>query len=105
MLKWYGLNSVKAILSQLIYAHSLDPQITYVIDPILDLRTLLSKLSDHNPGIIIAGDFNFPAIVWDEGIGCVQSSPAYGNEVNSLFIDTVILVLGSLLPNLLGIKI
>jgi len=41
---------------------------------VTNLRDSLSKISAHNPDIIIAGDFNFPSIKWEEGIGCIQSS-------------------------------
>ena len=57
--------------------------------PISELRDSLNKLSDHNPGIIIVEDFNLPAIQWEEGMGCIQSSPTYGNDVNYLFIETI----------------
>ena len=56
---------------------------------ISELRDSLNKLSDHNPGIIIAGDYNLLAIQWEEGKGCIQSSPTYGNDVNYLFIETI----------------
>ena len=40
-------------------------------DPITNLGASLNKISIHNPDIIIAGDFNFPSIEWEEGIGCI----------------------------------
>ena len=43
----------------------------------------------HNSGVITAGHFNFLAIQWEEGIGCIQSSPTYGIDVNYLFIEIV----------------
>ena len=61
--------------------------------PISELRHTLNKLPDHNAAIIIAGDFNFPAIQcqWEEGAGCIDpvKSYTYGNDVNYLFIETV----------------
>ena len=57
--------------------------------PISELRDSLNKLLDQKPGIISAGDFNLPAIQWEEGMGCIQSSSTYRNDVNYLFIETI----------------
>ena len=55
-------------------------------EPVTNLR---SKISAHNPYIIIAGYFNFPSIKWEDGIGCIQSSPTYGSEVNYPFTEVI----------------
>ena len=60
-------------------------------DPILRLTAALNKLYDkssqpHN--IILAGDFNFPNLLWEGGIGSVDPNPTYGPEANHLFIET-----------------
>ena len=36
-----------------------------------------------------ARDFNLPSITWEEGLGSLISTPAYGQELNSLFIETM----------------
>ena len=36
---------------------------------------------------MLAGDFNLPDICWEGGLGRIKTSPAYGNEINNLFID------------------
>ena len=41
---------------------------------------------------INAGDFNFPAIQW-EGVGCIQTSPTYGNDVNNIIISLLKLLM------------
>ena len=38
---------------------------------------------------MLAGDFNLPDICWEDGLGSIKTSPAYGNEINNLFIDTL----------------
>ena len=35
------------------------------------------------------GDFNFPCIVWSDGSGQLNPCPAYGTELNSLFLDVI----------------
>ena len=36
---------------------------------------------------MLAGDFNLPDICWEDGLGCIQTSPAYSYEINNLFLD------------------
>ena len=36
---------------------------------------------------MLAGDFNFPDIYWENGVGCIRTNPAYGYESNELFLD------------------
>ena len=60
-------------------------------DPILRLTAALNKLYDKSsqpPNIILAGDFNFPNLLWEGGIGSVDPNPTYGPEANHLFIET-----------------
>ena len=62
------------------------------IKPVEDLKSTLLSLglaTNCNNNIIIAGDFNFPSIVWDDGIGYVEPNPTYGREINSLFLDII----------------
>lgn len=42
-----------------------------------------------NSNVIIAGDFNFPSIVWEDGIGYTEANPTYGTEINSIFLDII----------------
>ena len=37
--------------------------------------------------VVLAGDFNLPDICWEDGLGCIKTSPAYGNKINNLFIN------------------
>ena len=39
------------------------------------------------PCIMLAGDFNLPNITWEEGLGSLNSTPAYRQEFNSLYIE------------------
>ena len=39
--------------------------------------------------IIIAGDFNLPSIMWSDTGASVTPSPAYGRELNSLFLEII----------------
>ena len=57
--------------------------------PLLYLRELLLKIIKiHQPvNIILGGDFNYPDILWDDGIGSINTNPAYGNEVNTLLLN------------------
>ena len=58
-------------------------------DPILHLKeSILRIINIHGPSnIILGGDFNFPDISWDDGIGYINTNPAYSREVNVLFCD------------------
>ena len=42
-----------------------------------------------SPNIIIAGDFNLPSIMWSDTGASITSSPAYGRELNSLFLEII----------------
>ena len=60
--------------------------------PIEELKSALAVLGLRNNcsnNMIIAGDFNFPSIVWEDGIGHVESCPTYGRELNNVFLDVV----------------
>ena len=37
--------------------------------------------------VVLARDFNLPGICWEDGLGCIKTSLAYGNEINNLFIN------------------
>jgi len=37
----------------------------------------------------MSGDFNLPGIVWMDGNGQLGQNPAYGFELNSLFLDII----------------
>ena len=43
----------------------------------------------HSPYNLILGDFNFPDISWSDSTGTVNSSLAYGYEVNQMFLDII----------------
>ena len=59
----------------------------------VELDNILTKLciSDkaNSPYILISGDFNFPDISWSDSAGTVNSSLAYGYEVNQMFLDVI----------------
>ena len=60
--------------------------------PIEELKSALVALGlrdNRSDNIIIAGDFNFPSIVWEDGIGCAESCPTYGKGLNDFFLDVV----------------
>ena len=62
------------------------------MQPLIQLQESLSSLLDTStllPNIILAGDFNFPDIHWIDGGGQLQPNPAYGHEINSLFLDII----------------
>jgi len=49
--------------------------------PITQFSESLLKLHQSEPNfpiIVLDGDFNFPGITWDDGLGQVNSNPAYG---------------------------
>ena len=55
---------------------------------LLHLKEEILKINTHNPSkIILGGDFNYPDISWDDGIGYIDTNPAYGREVNTLFLE------------------
>jgi len=45
--------------------------------------------STQFPNVILAGDFNLPGIVWMDGNGQLGQNPAFGFEINSLFLDII----------------
>ena len=63
-----------------------------LLDPLIQLQESLKRLLDDSvslPNVILAGDFNFPDIHWIDGYGQLQPNPAYGHEINSLFLDII----------------
>jgi len=59
-----------------------------LLQPQESLNKVLSN-SIQFPNAILAGDFNLPGIVWIDGGGQLGQNPAYGSELNSLFLDIV----------------
>ena len=57
--------------------------------PLLHLRESLLKITQihQSANIILGGDFNYPDILWDDGIGRINTNLAYGNEINTLFLE------------------
>ena len=54
------------------------------------LRESLYKIVNREGSscrIVLAGDFNFPDIYWEDGVGCIRTNPAYGCECKELFLD------------------
>ena len=51
------------------------------------LRILQQSLS--SPNIIIGGDFNLPSVIWSDAGASIAPSPAYGREINDLFLDLI----------------
>ena len=50
----------------------------------MQLKEVLLKLLNGKqdfPCIMSAGDFNLPSITWEEGLGSLNSTPAYGQEL------------------------
>ena len=39
---------------------------------------------------MLAGDFNLLDICWEDGLVWIKTSPPYGNKINNLFIDILI---------------
>ena len=57
--------------------------------PIIQLNESLTKLSNREPMVLVGGDFNFPDIAWMDGYGTIRPNPAYGFEINNLFLSTI----------------
>ena len=59
--------------------------------PLTQLQTTLYglQLTHLSPNIIIAGDFNLPSIMWSDTGASITPSPAYGRELNSLFLEII----------------
>ena len=61
------------------------------IKPVEDLKSTLLSLGlatyCNNNSIIIAGDFNFPSIVWDDGVGSNEPNPTYSREIAYFWIS------------------
>ena len=47
------------------------------------------KRKNPNCDIIVAGDFNFPSIEWNDGQGTILPNPTYGHNLNEVFLDTI----------------
>ena len=54
--------------------------------PLLHLRESITQIH-QSANIILGEDFNYPDILWDDGIGRIDTNLAYGNEVNTLFLE------------------
>ena len=57
-------------------------------EPLHCLRESIFKLiNKEGPScrVVLAGDFILPDICWEDGLGCIQTSPAYGYEINNDF--------------------
>ena len=61
------------------------------LQPILELGESIDMVKRKNPNwdIIVAGDFNFPSIEWNDGLGTVLPNPTYGHNLNEVFLDTI----------------
>ena len=59
--------------------------------PLIQLQITLHglQLNHSSPNIIIAGDFNLPSIMWSDTGASITSSPAYGRELHSLFLEII----------------
>ena len=54
------------------------------------LREALYKIVNREGSscrIVLARDFNFPNIYWEDGVGCIRTNPAYGYESNESLLD------------------
>ena len=56
--------------------------------PLTQLQTTLHglQLNHSSPNIIVTDDFNLPSIMWSDTGASITSLPAYGRELNSLFL-------------------
>lgn len=61
------------------------------LQPILELGESIDMVKRKNPNcdIIVAGDFNFPSIEWNDGQGTILPNPTYGHNLNEVFLDTI----------------
>ena len=62
------------------------------ITPMDELKVFLSSFSQAKKfknNVIIAGDFNFPSIIWEDGVGSIGGNPMYGREINNAFLDII----------------
>jgi len=57
--------------------------------PIIQLNESFSKLLNREssfPMVLVAGDFNFPDIVWTGGCDLAKPNPIHWYELNNLFL-------------------
>ena len=62
-------------------------------EPLHYLRESIYKIiNKEGPScrIVLAGDFNLLDICWEDGLVWIKTSPSYGNKINNLFIDILI---------------
>ena len=61
------------------------------LSSLIQLHQSLNQLINEAtfPFIILAGDFNFPDITWNDGYGSINPSPVYGSDVNRYFLDII----------------
>ena len=93
MLKWYG-QKISQTYGEILFICSFYGPTDGNIKTVEDLKSILTSLgltTNCNNNIIIAGDFNIPSIVWNDGVGSIEPNPTYGREINSLFLDIMII--------------
>ena len=60
------------------------------VEPLETLDHTLCHLTQKSfPNILLTGDFNLPSISWSDDNYTIQSTPAYGTEVNNKMLDIV----------------
>ena len=47
------------------------------------------KRKNPNCDIIVAGNFNFPSIEWNDDQGTILPNPTYGHNLNEVFLNTI----------------
>ena len=85
----FGPNDITQKANRYIFAHFID-HLGSASEPLHCLRESIYKIiNKEGPScrVVLAGDFNLPDICWEDGLDCIKTSPAYGNEINNLFID------------------
>ena len=78
MQKWSGLKFYQFMENFSSLPLFIDHQMVHNIIPMEELKPALLSKGLTNNNIVIAGDFNFPSVVWEDGNGCIESNPIHG---------------------------
>ena len=72
-----------------IFVHFIDHPTVICMYPIIQLNESLTKLPNREPMILVGGNFNLLDIAWLDGYDTTRPNPAYGLEINNLFLNII----------------
>ena len=55
----------------------------------IQLNESLTKLPNREPMVLVGGNFNLLDIAWLDGYDTTRPNPAYGLEINNLFLNII----------------